>query len=152
MDDGNPSESGRIPVKRAVSSGGVVFRPGTSGPEIALVRVGHGRWALPKGGLEDHETPEQAAVREVREESGLEAEIVDDLGEIDYWFYWKADNVRYHKFVHFYLMRYLAGSTADHDREVEESCWFPAEEAEQKVAYPTEAKVLALATELLAKK
>ncbi len=81
----------------------------------------------------------------------MAAEIVDDLGKIDYWFYWKPEKVRYHKFVHFYLMRYSQGSVEDHDHEVEEARWFPLEEAERTVSYPTEAKILELAHKRLVK-
>lgn len=142
--------SPKVPVKRAVSAGGVVFRPANGDWEVVLVGVGAGRWTIPKGLIEPDETEEQAALREVREESGLAAEIVAKLGEIDYWFHWKPESVRYHKFVHFYLMRHTGGSTGDHDAEVEDVRWFPLKEAEKRVAYDTEAQMLAKAREVLA--
>jgi len=149
----NPASGSRKPpVKRATSAGGVVFRRSDAAIEVVLTRSEAGKWALPKGLVEKGESEESAALREVREESGLTAEILDKLGEINYWFYWKPEKVRYHKFVHFYLMRYTGGSTEDHDAEVEEVRWFPLEEAERTVAYPTEAQMLEKARERLAAK
>jgi len=117
---------------------------------VALVRVGPGRWTLPKGLVENGEGHEEAALREVREESGLDASVITELDTVDYWFYWAPEKTRYHKFVRFYLMRYSSGSVNDHDAEVEEARWFPLEEAERTVSYPTEAKILRLARERLA--
>jgi 8-oxo-dGTP pyrophosphatase MutT (NUDIX family) len=117
---------------------------------VALVRVGPGRWTLPKGLVENGEGHEEAALREVREESGLDASVITELDTVDYWFYWAPEKTRYHKFVHFYLMRHLGGSTSQHDDEVEEVAWFDCDAALRAVAYPSEARVLAQAREALA--
>lgn len=137
-------------MRDAVSAGGVVFRAEGGRWLIVLVRVAGGRWTIPKGLLESGETERRAALREVREETGLETEIVAKLGEIDYWFYWRPERVRYHKFVHFFLMRHMGGSTADHDAEVDEVCWFALAEALRAVTYRTERDMLQKAQTMLA--
>ena len=136
-----------------ISSGGVIFRQGGGGIEVALIRKalkGDKRiWCLPKGWVEPGESLEDAAVREVREETGLDGKILRKIGETAYHFYSKENRARIDKTVHFYLMNYLRGNTADHDQEVEAAAWFPLEEAEPLVAYPTEKEIVRKARELL---
>jgi 8-oxo-dGTP pyrophosphatase MutT (NUDIX family) len=132
--------------KRQVSSGGLVYRGRGGGIEVALIlrRVssGHSVYSLPKGWVEPGESLEAAALREVREETGITARIIDKLGDIRYQFYAKEEGAYVHKTVHFYLMEYLQGDVTDHDREVEEAAWFPLEEAEAKMPYATERAIL----------
>ncbi len=133
----------RFSTEREASAGGVVIREGTDGYEVALIsveRYDDTRWQLPKGHVEEGENLEEAALREVREETGISAEIITPLTTIDYWFFTKRDyrQVRIHKFVRFYLMRYLSGSTADHDWEVVEARWFPIQEAVANLAFDDE--------------
>src|SRR5215831_15802695 len=114
------------PTRRQVSAGGVTYRTHQGETQVALIRVGAElRWQLPKGRVDAGETPEEAALREVLEETGLEAEIICPLEVAEYWYVsGKGDkSVRLHKFVHFYLMKYLSGSTDDHDDEVEDAEW-----------------------------
>ncbi len=136
-----------------VSSGGVIFRTGAAGIEIALIRKtlkgGKRIWCLPKGWVEPGESFEETAVREVREETGLDGEILQKIGETSYQFYSKEDRVRIDKTVHFFLMNCHGGSTADHDDEVEAADWFPLEEAETLMAYPTEKEMVRKARGLL---
>jgi 8-oxo-dGTP pyrophosphatase MutT (NUDIX family) len=140
-------------ARHQVSSGGVIFRRGSAGIEIALIRKtlknGKQIWCLPKGWVEPAETLEGAALREVREETGLEGEILRKIGETSYRFYSKEDRATIDKTVHFYLMDYRGGDTADHDEEVEAAAWFPLEEAEALTVYPTEKEIVQKARELL---
>jgi 8-oxo-dGTP pyrophosphatase MutT (NUDIX family) len=104
-------------------------------------------WGLAKGGIEDEESMEDAAVREVREETGLLAEIEASLGETRYLYVW--ENVRVRKTVHFFLMRHTGGDVDDRDDEMEEVRWFPLERALKRAAYRGERDVLERAAELL---
>jgi 8-oxo-dGTP pyrophosphatase MutT (NUDIX family) len=138
-------------TRHEVSAGGVVYRTGDDGYEICLAarrtRRGELAWGLPKGAVEPDETPEQAALREVLEESGLVAEIEHDLGTIRYFYVW--DGVRVRKQVRFFLMRATGGDVANHDEEMEEVRWFPARRAVKRAAYRGERDVLERAVELL---
>lgn len=129
-------------VKRQVSSGGVTFRKSDKGIEVALIRIRAGRWALPKGLINKGEVPEETALREVREETGLEGRLIDKLGDIEYWYFSKEDQTKYHKFVHFYLIEYERGSIDDHDWEVEEVKWFPVEDAIKTLSYKSEKEIM----------
>ena len=139
-------------VTNRISSGGVVFRPAGMTHEVALIRVARadGRaWALPKGWVEKGEDLEQTAVREVREETGLDAKVLRKLGEITYEFYSKADRSRILKTVHLFLLECLGGNIADHDEEVEEVRWFPLGEAVKTLTYKNERDILEKAIGLI---
>jgi 8-oxo-dGTP pyrophosphatase MutT (NUDIX family) len=132
---------------REFSAGGVVVR----GDEVAVIvptrRAADGSrvLSLPKGHVDPGETPLQAAEREVREETGVVAEPVRELGESRYWY--RRDGRTIGKSVHFYLFRYVRGKTADHDEEVEEARWIPLEEAEKKLTYAAEREMVTRARE-----
>ena len=98
-------------------------------------------WSLPKGHIEEGETPEQAALREVQEETGIESVIDKSLGVIDFWF--MAGGKRIHKTVHHYLFRENGGLLAPQESEVDEVAWFPLAEIIEKLAYPDEKKLIA---------
>jgi 8-oxo-dGTP pyrophosphatase MutT (NUDIX family) len=133
------------------SAGGVVVRTTNGEPEVILAsrrtRRGALAWGLPKGLVERGETPEQAALREVREETGLEVEIRQPLGDISYWFVW--DGERVHKRVTFFLMEAVGGDLSRHDREMEEVRWYPISEALKVAGYRSEQDVLRRAAEAL---
>lgn len=138
----------------AVSSGGIIFRHPRGGKvEVALVarqdRESKQVWCLPKGLVEKGEGLEETALREVKEETGLSGEVVASLGQIDYWFYWKEDQTRYHKFVHFFLIRYTSGRLEDHDFEMEEARWVPIGEAIKMLSYKNEAEIMKRAWDIL---
>jgi 8-oxo-dGTP pyrophosphatase MutT (NUDIX family) len=139
------------PVQREVSAGGVVYR--RDGDEIEIVlasrrtRRGELAWGLAKGGIEQDETHEEAAVREVLEETGYTAEIEASLGDTRYFYVWEDTRIR--KTVHFFLMRCTGGDPADRDDEMEEVRWFPLERALKRAAYKGEREVLGRAAELL---
>ena len=131
-----------------VSAGGVVVRRGADSPEVALVGRGTPmRWGLPKGGIEQGETLDMAAVREAQEETGLRVRLVAPVGDIVYWF--ATRGVRHHKTVHFFLMEGVGGDLADHDWENDEAAWFPADAALAAMAFPNEAAIVRRALELL---
>lgn len=96
--------------------------------------------ALPKGHLDNAETAEQAAVREVREEGGVDADLVGHLGDVRYWYRRKGRSVP--KRVRFYLFRYRSGDPADHDDEVEEARWMDLTEASKALTYEGEREMV----------
>jgi len=114
-----------------------------------LDRRGRLLWSLPKGHVEHGETVEQAAVREVAEETGIDSAVVAALGSIDYWFV--TEGRRVHKTVHHYLMRFLGGELSDEDVEVSEVAWVPLTELPSKLAYADERKLAEVADELIDK-
>jgi 8-oxo-dGTP pyrophosphatase MutT (NUDIX family) len=120
-------------VKREFSAGGLVLRGSEDGPELAVVHPRQGVTALPKGHPEEGETLEQAAAREVREEAGLEADPVEELGAVEYWYTLHGERVR--KSVTFFLFEYRSGDTADHDDEVVDAGWVPLAEAPRLLSY-----------------
>lgn len=138
-------------VERAVSAGGVVYRHGEHGPEIVLCgRMHEGLWALPKGTPEYGESIEQAALREVREETGLGVDIVADLGTIAYTFSRPAQGVTFDKTVHHFLLRPDgAGATDQHDREYDRVEWFPIEEALRLMTHRNEVDVVLRARDVI---
>ena len=97
-------------------------------------------WSLPKGHIEDGETPEEAALREVQEETGIISVIEKSLGVIDFWF--MAGGKRIHKTVHHYLFRENGGVLAPQESEVDEVAWFPLSEIVDRLAYPDEKKLI----------
>ena len=92
--------------------------------------------ALPKGHPDGKESSLEAALREVREEAGVEAEVVESLGEVRYWY--QRGGRRIAKVVEFFLLRYVSGDLGDHDHEVEIARWIPATEALEQLTYPGE--------------
>src|ERR1700712_5296347 len=123
------------------SAGGlVVADDDVTGPRGALIgrtdRQGRLLWSLPKGHIEEGETAEQAAVREVEEETGIAGTIVAELGTIDFWFV--AEGRRVHKTVRHYLLHRTGGELSDADIEVDEVAWVPLPDIRGQLAYPDE--------------
>jgi 8-oxo-dGTP pyrophosphatase MutT (NUDIX family) len=138
------------PVRRLHSAGGVVYRRRGKGFEVVLCgRARDGRWTLPKGGPNDGERDEETALREVYEETGLQAEIEADLGEIEYDFYLRAEGTHCIKSVRYFLMRAVAGDTAYHDHEHDQVAWFPLEEASHALTFPNESALIQRVVPLL---
>ncbi|HEY2804162.1 MAG TPA: NUDIX domain-containing protein [Actinomycetota bacterium] len=139
-------------TRREVSAGGVVYRrTEEDGVEIALAsrrtRRGDLAWGLPKGLIEEGEPKEATAVREAREETGLETGLEEPLGETSYFYVW--DGVRVAKVVHFFLLRQTGGDVNDHDFEMEEVRWFSLADALGAASYEGEREVLERAAKLL---
>jgi 8-oxo-dGTP pyrophosphatase MutT (NUDIX family) len=128
---------------REFSAGGVVVRRMRGRAFVAVVRVRDDVLALPKGHPDQGESAAEAARREVREETGLEAELVEKLDDIRYWYARGGERVM--KIVSFFLFRYRAGSIEDHDHEVEEALWIPLEEAPDRLAYEGEQEMATIA-------
>lgn len=142
----------KVPTLDQVSAGGVAFRFTDSGPEIAIVCMKPKlRWQLPKGIVDEGETPEMTAVREVREEAGVETERRGLIETIEYWYRSVRNKqpVRYHKFVHFYLLEYRSGDVKDHDHEVEEARWVSFDEALKTLEFKSEREVVEKARGML---
>jgi 8-oxo-dGTP pyrophosphatase MutT (NUDIX family) len=136
-----------------VSAGGVAYRSEGEKTEVVLISVGfQSRWQLPKGMVDPGETTEEAAQREVHEEGGVETELVAPLEKIEYWYSVnrRGQRIRIHKYVHFFLLNYKAGDPENHDREVNEACWFEIDQALEMLHFESEKRVLQKAKELLA--
>jgi 8-oxo-dGTP pyrophosphatase MutT (NUDIX family) len=135
-----------------ISAGGVAFRRTGSQARVAIVSVGErGRWQLPKGLVGKGETNEMAAMREVREEAGVETEMLGLIDKIEYWYFSveRGERVRFHKFVYFYLLRYESGDVRDHDHEVNEARWVGLDEAREMLAFASEKKILERAAAMI---
>jgi 8-oxo-dGTP pyrophosphatase MutT (NUDIX family) len=139
---------GALRNARATSAGGVVHRTVDGQVEIILVHRRHPPlWALPKGTPNAGETLEETALRETREETGLQVEIEAPIRAISYVFV--RGRTRFHKSVHFYLMRATGGALADHDHEFDEVAWLPADEAMKLMTHATERAVAEEAIQLM---
>ena len=144
--------SERPPLEREFSAGGLVIRRMRGRPHIAVVRVKDGRvLALPKGHIEPGESGAEAAIREVREETGVDSKLIEKLDDIRYWY--TRDGTRVLKVVSFFLLRYRSGSVRDYQREeVDSAEWVPLEEAPKRLAYKGEQEMARAALSKLADK
>jgi 8-oxo-dGTP pyrophosphatase MutT (NUDIX family) len=135
------------------SSGGVIYRSSDTGIEVALTQTHRGpMWCLPKGRVEDQETLEEAALREVHEETGLRGQISEPLRPIEYTYQARSADGRrtpVAKTVHFFLIEFRDGNTEDHDAEVVDVRWFPLDVAGRLLHHAGERDVLALAKKQL---
>jgi 8-oxo-dGTP pyrophosphatase MutT (NUDIX family) len=135
------------------SAGGLVVDRSGDQPRAALIarldRRGRLRWSLPKGHIEENESQEQAAVREVHEETGIRGRVVDFLGTIDFWFV--ADGRQIHKTVHHYLLEAQEGTLSDDDIEVDQVEWVPVDELTERLAYADERRLVSGVPEWLAR-
>ncbi|MFB9377222.1 NUDIX hydrolase [Kineococcus gynurae] len=141
----------RPPVVQETSSGGVVVDVSTGVPRAAVIcrvnRAGRLEWCLPKGHPEAGETLEQAAVREVAEETGIAGRVVEPLSSIDYWF--SVEGRRIHKVVHLFLLQAVGGHLTvegDPDAEACDVAWVPLTDLKARLAFPNERRVAELAS------
>lgn len=139
----------RLRTVDETSAGGLVVDRDSGAAAVIgrLDRRGRMLWSLPKGHIEAGETAEEAAVREVAEETGIIGRVVAPLGTIDFWFV--AEDRRVHKTVHHFLLRALGGELSDEDVEVAEVAWVPLHELESRLAYADERRLIRRATELM---
>lgn len=137
------------------SAGGLVIDRSISPPRAALIarlnRAGRLEWCLPKGHLEGSETPAEAAVREVAEETGIQGRVLQPLGVIDYWF--SVQGRRIHKTVHHFLLEATGGLLSvegDPDREAVEAAWVAVPDLVERLAFSNERRIARAAGEILA--
>ena len=142
----------RLRKVEEVSAGGLVLDRVGPGARAALIgrlnRRGHLLWSLPKGHVEEGETPPETAVREVAEETGIRGRVLAPLGTIDFWFVIAGRRV--HKTVHHYLLLAEGGELSDEDVEVTEVAWVPLEQLSTTLAYDDEKRLIDKVAGLLA--
>ena len=131
------------------SAGGVAIRHFRGRPFVAVITTFKQALALPKGHPDAGESAADAAVREVREEAGIETVLVDKLDDVRYWYVKRGR--RQFKVVRFFLLRYRSGSVRDHDNEVASAAWIPLAEAPERLTYPGERAVVARAAAVLSR-
>jgi 8-oxo-dGTP pyrophosphatase MutT (NUDIX family) len=148
----SPTPRDRLRRVEETSAGGLVVDGIDHHARAALIgrldRRGRLRWSLPKGHVEAGETNEDAAVREVAEETGITGRVVAPLGTIDFWFV--ADGRRVHKTVHHFLLLASGGELSDEDIEVEEVEWVPLGQLAERLAYDDERRLMEQVPALLA--
>jgi 8-oxo-dGTP pyrophosphatase MutT (NUDIX family) len=141
-----------VVTKDQVSAGGVAFRRVGPRLELAIVSVKPSlRWQLPKGIVDPGESFEVTAVRETREEAGVETVVLGLIETVQYWYQrvQYGQHIRYHKYVHFYLLEYRGGDVRNHDHEIAESRWVSFEEALQMLEFKSERGVAEKALQMI---
>ena len=138
-------------VKHERSAGGFVLeRNGDSYSGLVIGRSTPRIWSLPKGHVEPGEKIEETATREVLEETGVHAEIIEKLADIKYWFY--SSRLKHSKIVHFYLMRYKKGALAAQVGEVDEVTWVPLREMNKRMTHLNERRIVSLVEKIVEEK
>jgi 8-oxo-dGTP pyrophosphatase MutT (NUDIX family) len=153
MTKGGSPPKPKLPIRRQVSAGGVAFRRSGARVEVVLIMPrGTERWQLPKGLVDPGEAPETTARREVREEAGVDADVVSPVETIEYWYVGTDRDgmrVRFHKVVHFFVLEYRGGDVTQHDHEVSEARWVEIGEAVDELAFKNERAVVSKAQTIL---
>jgi len=133
-------------IKWEFSAGGIVFKEEDNKIYVLLVRT-KDRWSFPKGNIEKTESKENAAVREIKEETGIEGEIIDYLGNVEYYYRKGIDTI--HKFVYYYLLRYKGGEITPQKEEIDEAVFVPIEEAEKLLSFDKDKQFLKKAENII---
>ncbi len=128
-------------MRREFSAGGVLFK----GDELLMIKNPSGVWTFPKGNVEEGETPQDAALREVLEETGIKGKILRELGEISYQYRFKGEKV--FKRVRYYLMEYVEG-TPKPSWEVKDAKFFPVDEAKKLIKYKGDREIFSKALKM----
>jgi 8-oxo-dGTP diphosphatase len=132
-------------MKFEFSAGGIVFK--NEKDDILILVAQHSQhhgWVFPKGLIDQGETKEQAAIREVREETGINAKILKPLTPVTYWYVFKGDpstgsgQVKIKKTVYYFVMECVSGDINDHDLEMEAVEWIPSEKVENRLTYKSD--------------
>jgi len=138
-------------MKFQFSAGGVVFKKSDNKTEVLVSQHSqHHGWVFPKGLIGDkkaQESKEQTALREVREEAGIDGKIIKTLAPVTYWFVFEKEKVR--KTVYYFLMEYVGGNIAKHDHEMEAVEWLPIDEVEKRLTYKSDKEVWQEAKEFI---
>ena len=135
-------------IKHERSAGGLVLKRKNGHFEGLLIGRSSPRiWSFPKGHVEPSETIEVAAVREVREETAIDAEIIEKLSDIRYWFY--SNKIKHSKVVHFFLMRYVRGTPLPQAGEVDEVVWIPLDELLEVLTHLNERRLAGMAQRIV---
>jgi 8-oxo-dGTP pyrophosphatase MutT (NUDIX family) len=149
-----PAPAAPLPVIEEISAGGLVVDAIDGVAQAAVIarrnRGGRLEWCLPKGHLEPGESPAEAAVREIQEETGIRGQVIKRIGTIDYWFL--GEGHRVHKIVHHYLLSAQGGQLSpgeDPDEEAEDAAWVPLDQLRERLAYPNERRLVQVARRLL---
>lgn len=150
-----PRSAGNLPTVEEVSAGGVVIKPAPRGFDVAIIarynRGGRLEWCLPKGHPEGQESFEEAAVREVAEETGIEGSILTTLGSIEYWF--TVPTHRVHKTVHHFLLEAVGGELTienDPDHEAVDVAWVNMDDLDKTLSFPNERRIVNIAQQVIA--
>ncbi|KUG61247.1 NUDIX hydrolase [Kocuria sp. CPCC 205292] len=143
-----------LPTVEEVSAGGIVVDLGTPSHPVAIIarinRGGRLEWCLPKGHPEGEESNEEAAIREIEEETGIAGEVLSPLGSIDYWF--TVSGHRVHKTVHHFLLRATGGHLTtdnDPDHEAVDVAWVDIDDLGRKLSFPNERRIADIAREYI---
>lgn len=142
------------PTVHETSAGGLCIKVEDGEPYVAVIlrrnRAGRLEWCLPKGHLEPGETTEEAAAREIEEETGVSGRVICHLSSVEYWF--RGSHARVHKMVHHYLTEYTGGEITaenDPDQEAEDAAWVKLKSAPEVLSYANERRVAEIALNLL---
>ncbi len=130
-------------INKVVSAGGVVLWKHDNDIFVCIVkRRNKGVWILPRGRIEKNEDMEETVIREIKEETGIEAKIIKKIGVINYSFYSTKDKITYDKVVHFYLLKLDKQEDFVPNQEIEEKRWVPLNQVKEILSYEAEKKII----------